>query len=156
MAAPFYDVLLVCHLAAVFVGFGAVGVAGWAAAEGAKASDPASDERLLRFFRPGRDWPARLVLLVPVFGLAMLFGGDRGAVSAVWPWAGLALWVVAAGHLIGLGWPNEKKAQLALAAETDREGARGDFRLACKKMERASAVAIVCFVAAAVLMVWQP
>lgn len=156
MAAPIYDVLLVCHLAAGLIGFGAVGVAGWAAADGARSKEPTSDERLLRFFKLGPDWPARLVLVVPVFGLAMLFGGDSRAVSSVWPWAGLALWTVAAGHLLGLAWPNEKRAQHALGASSRGEARGDDFRLACKKMERASAVAIVCFVLALALMIWQP
>ncbi len=153
MAAPLYDALLVCHLAAALIGFGAVAIGGWSAADGQKAASPRSDERLLRFFKPGRDWPSRLVLVVPVFGLALLLGGDRSAIAHPWPWAGLFVWLVAAGHLLGLGWPAEHRAQQALAGG---EGDLEEFRSACKKMERAAAVASVCFVAAVILMIWQP
>jgi hypothetical protein len=153
MAAPLYDALLVCHLAAALIGFGAVAVAGWSAADGRKAASPWADERLTRFFKPGRDWPSRLVLAVPVFGLALLLGGDRSAISQPWPWAGLLVWLVAVGHLLSLGWPAEHRAQQALAGGDD---ALEDFRSACRKMERAAAVVSVCFLAAVVLMIWQP
>jgi hypothetical protein len=157
MAAPLYDVLLICHLASAFIGFGAVAIAGWSAAAGRQSERPWQDERLLRFFRLGRDWPSRLVLVVPAFGLSMLFGGDKGAVSAPWPWAGLFLWCVAVGHLLGLGWPAERRAQLALAASTEDGGASAaEFRAACRKMEWAAAVASVCFVLVVALMILQP
>lgn len=156
MAAPLYDVLLLCHLASALIGFGSVAVGGWAAARGRQSHSPTDDEWLLRFYREGTDWPSRLVLLVPIFGLAMLFGGDHQDIGAVWPWAGLGLWLVAVGHLFAIGWPAEQKAQRALALLVKEQGHPSHFVQACKAMERAAAVTSICFVVAVVLMIWQP
>jgi hypothetical protein len=156
MPAPLYDVLLLFHVAAALIGFGSVAIGGWEASRARHRRDPANDERIVRFFRPGIDWPARLVLLVPVLGLVLLFGGDREAVAQAWPWAGLALWCVAVGHVIGIGWPAEARAQRELAALSSSEASKEAFVVACARMERAAAVASLCAVAAIVLMVVQP
>ncbi|HLI43641.1 MAG TPA: DUF2269 family protein [Acidimicrobiales bacterium] len=156
MPAPLYDVLLLFHVASALIGFGSVAIGGWAASRARHRREPAGDDRVVRFFRPGIDWPARLVLLVPVLGLAMLFGGDREAVGQAWPWAGLALWCVGAGHVIGIGWPAEAQAQRELAALSRGEVSKEGFVAACARMERAAAVASLCAVAAIVLMVVQP
>lgn len=156
MPGALYDVLLLCHLAVGFIGFGAVAVAGWAASVGRRRGSAGGDEWVLRFFSEKGGWPSRLVLLVPVFGLAMVFGGDRHAVGAAWPWAGLALWAVAIGHLLFIGWPAEARARGALSAGSEPERPEVDFATACGRLERASAVASLCFVVAVALMVWQP
>jgi hypothetical protein len=156
MAAPLYDVFLLCHLASALIGLGAVAVAGYAASRGKQSASPRDDEWLLRFFREGTDWPSRLVLLVPVFGLTMLFGADHQDLAAAWPWVGLGLWLVAAGHLVFLGWPAETRAQRALAGLVGGAEPDGTFARACGQMERAAGIASVCFVLAVAVMIWQP
>ncbi len=159
MPAPAYDILLIAHIACAFIGFGSIAVSSLAARRGRSSADPASEPWVVRFFREGTDWPGRLIFLVPLFGLAMLFGGDRTDISKVWPWLGLGLWTVAVGFSTGLGWPAEADAQRSLAAlcdGDDAEGSLSSFRAACTRMERSTQVATVCFVVAVALMLWQP
>jgi hypothetical protein len=186
MSGPLYDLLLVGHVVVAVVGFGAVAVSGRMASSAYRTADPAGDPRVLRFFREGPDWPARAIFLVPVLGLALLFGGDRSDVHAAWPWIGLAIWVGVAGLATAWCWPAEQAAQAALArlvslrdvaslrdgaslrdeaslgrplAERDGEAVRGalpEFLAACRSLERASGVISVCFVLAVAVMIIQP
>lgn len=162
VSAPFYDVLLLLHIAAGLVGFGAIAVAGLRARAGRRSPDPGGDSSLRRFFAPGSDWPARAIFLVPLLGLALLLGGDWPDVSAAWPWIGLIIWIGAAGIATGGCWPAERSAQEALA---HLEGAGDDearsawtttFRASCRRMERSVGCISLCFLAAVAVMVVQP
>jgi hypothetical protein len=174
MSGPLYDLLLVMHVVVGVVGFGAVAMSGRMASSAYRTADPAGDPRVLRFFRKGPDWPARAIFLVPVLGLALLFGGDRSDLHAAWPWIGLAIWVGVAGLATAWCWPAEQAAQAALArlvslraeaslggplAERDGEAVRGalpEFLAACRSLERASGLISVCFVLAVAVMIIQP
>ena len=162
MSAPAYDVLIVLHVAASLVGFGAIAVSGLRARAGRRSGDPANDSSLRRFFAPGPDWPARAIFLVPLLGLGLLFGGDRGDVSAAWPWIGLAIWFGAVSMATAVCWPAEREAQAALG---HLAGGRGEeagsdwattFQLSCQRMERSVGWISLCFLAAVVVMVLQP
>jgi hypothetical protein len=161
VSTPAYDLLLVAHVLAALVGLGAIAAAGVAASSGRGSPDPVSDESVRRFFKPGPDWPARAIYLVPLLGLALLFGGDRGDAHAAWPWIGLGLWIVAAGLATGVTWPAERNAQNALAElrgappETSR-ALLWQFRESCRRIEVAAGAISVCFVAAIVVMIVQP
>lgn len=192
MSGPLYDVILVAHVVAAVVGFGALAASGVAASSGRRSPDPVGDESVRRFFRVGRDWPARAIFLVPVFGLILLLGGDRSSLHEVWPWIGLGLWTATAGVATARCWPAETAAQRAFAVLTATgDGAAGnvteaggapetgtgpgaatsgaaaagaaevasplsEFRAACRRMEAAAGVTSICFVAAVVVMIWQP
>lgn len=160
MPKPLYDLLLICHVAVAFIGFGSIAIAGLFARRGVVSEAPGEDETVVRFFRPGTDWPGRLVLLVPVFGLAMLFGGDTVDVPAVWPWIGLGLWTVAVGLVSATCWPAERAAQQQmLAVHEGGDGAvaaTGAFRDACRRLERGAGLVSVLFVLAVTVMIWQP
>lgn len=157
MPSPLYDVLLICHVVAGFAGFGSIAVSGWAAAAGRRSGNPGGEERVVRFFRIGVDWPGRLIFAVPVLGLALLFGGHRGDAGAAWPWLGLGLWIVATGFASGVAWPAERRAQRELAAVISGDrAALAPFAEACLRVERAAAAVTVCFVLAVVVMIWQP
>jgi hypothetical protein len=166
VSGPAYDLLLVAHVVVALVGFGAIAAAGIAASSSLRCDDPANDASVRRFFKKGRDWPARMILLVPVLGLALLLGGDRSAESAAWPWVGLCIWVVAAGVASGICWPAEHAAQTALgelavaAGGEDADGAAeslvAEFRASCRRMELATGAISVCFVAAVAVMIVQP
>jgi hypothetical protein len=156
MPAPLYDVLLVLHVAAAAGGFGAVAVSGDMARRARCARAPAAEERFVRFFKPGTNWPSHLVFLIAPLGLALLLGGDRGALGQPWPWIGLTLWALAVGILSGVGWPAERLAQRSLAADPGDATELVAFRAACARVELASAAAALAFLAAAALMVWQP
>ncbi len=157
MPPPLYDVLLILHVATALIGFGSIAVGGLYARRGAASPAPSGEDRLVRFFAPGVDWPARLIFVVPALGLAMLLGGDRPAVGHLWPWLGLAIWFLAAGVATARTWPAEKRAQRALSdlAAGEADGL-ARFRLACRQMEGAAAVVAVCFVAVVALMIVQP
>ncbi len=117
--SPGFDLLLVAHVVAGIVGFGAIAAAGYEARAGVLAEDPARDLGLRRFFRPGTDWAGHAIFLVPVLGLSLLLGAERRSVGAVWPWLGLGLWLVAAGVATGVCWPAERRAQQALSRLVD-------------------------------------
>jgi hypothetical protein len=161
VSGPAYDLLLVAHVLAGLVGFGAIAIAGLAASSSRRCHDPANDLATRRFFKKGRDWPAHVILLVPVLGLLLLFGGDRSAATAPWPWIGLGLWVVAVGIASGVCWPAERRAQETLE---ELIGAPADesvpliarFRASCRRMELATGAISVCFVVAVTLMIVQP
>lgn len=157
MPKPLYDVLLICHVAAAVLGFGSIAVGGAVASGARRSRAPAKEERFVRFFREGTDWPGRLIFLVPALGLTLLLGGDSAAVSSLWPWAGLALWTTAAGLASGLGWPAERRAQREMTALAAGGRGRSEaFCQACARMEVAASATSVLFALAVTLMVWQP
>lgn len=161
VSGPAYDLLLVSHVVVALVGFGAIAVAGLAASSSRRSDNPASDAATLRFFKQGPDWPARTIFLVPMLGLALLFGGDRTDLHAAWPWIGLCIWVVAAGIASGVCWPAERSAQATLeeltAAPADELASLvAEFRASCRTMELATGAISVCFVAAVAVMIIQP
>lgn len=167
MSGALYDLVLIAHVVAGVVGFGALAAGGFAASAARHSPDPLGEEAVRRFFKPGRDWPARLIFLVPVLGLLLLFGGDRPAAHDPWPWIGLGLWLVTAAVATARCWPAEAQAQRAFAAlsssaSSGRGGAGveasllGDFRSACRRMEAAAGLTSICFLAAVVVMIWQP
>ncbi|MGH9170463.1 MAG: hypothetical protein ACRD0Z_06280 [Acidimicrobiales bacterium] len=151
MTSPFYDIVFVAHVVVAFVGFGAIGMAGLAASRGRHLVAPEGDANTRRFFKPGTDWPARLIFLVPVLGLVLLFGSDRTATHGFWPWMGLAIWVVAGAAATGWCWPAERRAQKALEEERI-----DDFRRACYQIETAVGLISICFVFALLVMIVQP
>ncbi|MGO9197300.1 MAG: DUF2269 family protein [Acidimicrobiales bacterium] len=157
MPAPLYDILLILHIASALIGFGSIAVGGVAASAGRRSGDPACEERVVRFFREGTDWPGRVIFVVPVIGLVMLLGGDHADIGHAWPWLGLGLWFVASGLASGLGWPAERRAQRELAAiRSGDSGSSASFTEACARMEQAAALVSVCFVLVVALMIWQP
>jgi hypothetical protein len=161
VSGPVYDLLLVAHVGVALVGFGAIAVAGLAASSARRSDDPANDLATQRFFKPGRDWPARAILLVPVLGLALLYGGDRSDAGSAWPWIGLVIWVAAVGIASGIGWPAERAAQETLeeltgAPAADRAPLVAQFRASCRRMELTTGAVSVCFVAAMAVMIFQP
>jgi uncharacterized membrane protein len=161
VSRPVYDLLLVAHVFVGLVGFGAIAIAGLAAAAARRSGDPATDASVRRFFKPGPDWPARMVLLVPVLGLGLLYGGDRSKVGTPWPWIGLCIWILAVGIASGICWPAERAAQTKLGELTGApaEGSASlvaQFRASCRQMELATGAISVCFVAAVAVMIIQP
>jgi hypothetical protein len=168
MKSPVYDVLLVAHVLAAVIGFGALAATGSFAANARRADDPRASATLRSYFRPGRNWAGRVLYLLPLLGVALLAVGDHEGVGEAWPWIGLALWLVAAGIATGRLWPAEREIQHLLgeaapAASGGRPspmaGARGAepaLAGACRRAERAAALTSLCFVAALAVMIVQP
>lgn len=169
MTGPLYSSVIVAHVLAAVVGFGALGATGSYAAglRRCLSSAPAPSPSTLRYFRPGRNWAARSILLVPVLGATLLVLGHGRDLGRAYPWIGLGLWLSATAVASGVMWPAEREIQ-DLVAPPARTGASGGLDAetdpgraevlasACLRCERAAAVTSVLFVAALVVMIAQP
>lgn len=126
---PVFGVLLVLHVLAAVVGFGALVVSGIQGLLLARAADAARVDALRRFFRPGVNWAARAVYLVPVLGASLVADGRRqynfGDAFVV---TGLALWAATVLLAEAVLWPAERRVQAALHPGDGgrREGAGAD------------------------------
>ncbi len=177
VTSPLYDTVMAFHVLAAVVGFGALGSTGAYAAAARRARDPFASVSLRRYFGSGRNWAARAVLLVPLLGGALLGLGGGRDLAAAWPWIGLAIWTVAVAVASAVLWPAEREIQRLLAfapggrpatatgpgpePEPAREpgagrGARHAVSAAARRAELASAATSLLFVAALVVMIWQP
>lgn len=154
MHSALYSVVLALHVASGLGGFGAVALTGWFAAALRRPSGARDVERLRRYFRPGRNWVARALLLVPVFG-ATLLALDHGAdVGRAYPWIGLAIWLVAMALVSAVVWPGERAIQQALARSTPAVDEA--LQATCLRLERAAGITSVLYVVAVAVMVIQP
>lgn len=146
-----YDVVLLAHVLAALIGFGAVGVAG-ANALALGRSGPRA-ESVRRYYRPGVNWGGRILFLVPVFGVALvqMSRGDW-SFSDGWITVGIALWAVVAVVAEMVLWPTERRLQEAVAE--DRPVAA--IRTQCALVAALSASFVLVLVVATVVMVAKP
>lgn len=174
VTSPLYDVVMAFHVLAAVVGFGALASTGAYAAALRRQSDPFASPAVLRYFTPGRNRAARVILVVPLLGGLMLGLGGGRDVGAPWPWIGLAIWTAATGLASAVIWPAEREIQELLASGDDRSEAEGRddagaspppappatlvrrVGAAARRADRAAAATSLLFVAALVVMVWQP
>jgi hypothetical protein len=152
VSGPAYDVVEVLHVASAVVAFGSLAATGRYAASLRQRADPFADASARRYFKPGRNWAEWALFLVPVFGGALVAMGGAAIADHAWPWIGLAIWLVAVGAATGGVFPAERALQEQLAANAGGTV----IRTAATRCERWSAVTSVLFVAALVVMVWQP
>ena len=146
-----YDLVLLAHVLCALVGFGAVGVAGGYALA-LRRPGPAS-EAVRRYYRPGVNWGGRILMLVPVFGVALVVmsQGDF-SFSDGWITIGIALWAVVAVVAELVLWPTERLLQQAVV--DDRPA--GDLRTPCARVAVLAASFEVVLVVATVVMVAKP
>ena len=152
MTRPATAVLLVAHVVAVVVAYGALGLTGVYARTARTAVDPFDSDRLTRYFRPGHNLAARVLYLVPAFGFALLLAEPTTEFSRAYPWIGLGIWTVSIAIATSTVWPNEAAIQTLLAAGRT-PGARTALRDRCRSLERATGVLVVLFVAGVVVMI---
>jgi hypothetical protein len=167
---PGYDLLLVVHVLAALVGFGAVATSAWHARALHPGASPEARKAAQRFFRPGLNLPARVVYVVPASGVGLVvqsgghFGFEDGFVVA-----GLLGWVVAVGLLEVVAWPAERRIaeELGRAAGTgDRVAdattsahervASGELARLGLRLERGATAAVLLAIAVAVTMFLRP
>ena len=160
MTGPLYSSVVVLHVLAGVVGFGALGATGTYAAAVRRASARPVAPAVRRFFRPGPNWAGRAILAVPLLGGLLLFLGRGRDVGRAFPWIGLAIWVAATGVASAVLWPAERALQRHVAALADDGTGDGvpdvSALAAARRCERAAAVTSVLFAAALVVMVAQP
>ena len=146
-----YDLVLLAHVLAALVGFGAVAVAG-AYALALSRSGPDS-EAVQRYYRPGANWAGRVLFLVPVLGVALVaMGQGDWSWSDGWILAGLVLWVVVALAAEMVLWPAERGLQAAIG---DRPPT-ARLRSQCLRVVVLASALCLLLVAATVIMVAKP
>ena len=152
---PVFDLVLGLHVLCAVAGFGALGATGAYASAARRSPDPSASASLARFFSPGRNWGARAVLAVPVFGAGLLaIGHDAGR---AYPWIGLAVWFAATGIASAVVWPGERGLQRLFAeGAAVPEGRIAELRALAARVERGAAATSLCFVLALVVMIAQP
>ncbi|HWD23999.1 MAG TPA: hypothetical protein VG368_00905 [Acidimicrobiales bacterium] len=152
MSTSLGAILLIAHVVAVVVSYGALGVTGTFARIARTVDDPFSAERLTRFFRPGHNLAGRVLFLVPFLGFGLLFTEPSGDLTRAYPWIGLAIWTVSIAVATGRLWPAESDLQERLASGP-APGAREIVRAHARVIERSATVLVLCFLAAFVVMV---
>lgn len=159
---PGFDLLLLCHVACVLLGFASMVVSAVQASRLRGLGSGPLPEALRRYYAPGTNWFGRILYGVPVFGFALLAdsGGTFGF-GDLWVVLGLVAWLGAAGAAEGLLWPAERRIQAALAAGALPTGPSG-AALAPSLVGEARTIALVgwsiavILVVVTVLMVAQP
>lgn len=155
--SPLYGVVLVLHVLAAVVGFGALGTTGAYAAALRRTNGGSVSEGVARYFAPGTNRAARALLLVPLLGGALLALGRGRYVGLAWPWIGLALWTGAVAVASAVVWPGERRVQqLVAAVAKEVPDPLAEARHLARRVERGTAVTSLLFVAALVVMIWQP
>ena len=162
MTSPGYVALMLAHALCALIGFGALGTTGAYAHAITKSQNPYASEALQRFFRPGHNLASAMIGLVPVLGAALLFAQHGKDAHLLYPWIGLALWVVAAGIATGLIWPAERKLQLLLASRRAVSSTapsaieQGELAQIARRCLLGAMLTTGCFLGAFVVMIAQP
>lgn len=152
-----FSLLLVAHVAAALVGFGALGLSGVQAARARRGPTAPGAETVRRWFRPGANWAGRVVYLVPVLGYALV-ADSQGAfdVGDGFVVVGLVLWLAAAVLAEGVLWPAERRLQRQVGERWEVAATEPGFQRDCRLATGAAAVMAVVFVAALVVMFGKP
>jgi uncharacterized membrane protein len=146
-----YDLVLLAHVLTALIGLGAIVVAAGCALALSR-SGPAS-EPLRRYYRPGVNWAGRVLVLVPVFGVALIaMSHGEWSFSDPWVGIGLVLWLVVAAVAELVLWPAERRLQEVVGAPS----AGTDPRSLCLRLVAVAAVLALVLVAATVVMVAKP
>ncbi len=153
---PAFSVVLVLHVLAAAVGYGAMVMTGVQADRVRRGPRAPGAESARAFFRSGANWAARAVYLVPVLGVSLV-AMSRGAfgVGDTFVDVGLGVWVASVTVAETVLWPAERAVQRAL-----RDGWPDDdlapLARECRRVTRASAFLGTAFVGVAVVMAVKP
>ena len=152
-----YSILLLLHVAAAVVGFGALAATGVQAARVRRGPGQESAAALRRYFRPGTNWAARALYGVPLLGAGLLVD-SKGAWDAGdgWVVAGLVLWLAATVLAEAVVWPGERRIQVLVTDRWDDPAATGALQRDCTRVAVASGLLLAVFVAAVVVMAAKP
>ena len=152
-----YSVLLVLHVAAAVVGYGALLVTGVQAARARRGPAQPDAEGVRRYFRPGINWAGRSLYAVPVLGF-VLVADSRSAFSSgdAFVVVGLVLLAISVVVAEAVVWPAERRIQEIVTERWGEERFRATLERDCTMVATASAVLTVLFVVAVVVMVGKP
>jgi len=149
-----YTLLLIAHIAAAVVGFAALFFTGFEASKARQGPRAKGADAVRRYFRPGVNWAARVLYLVPVLGFALLAdSGGAFDLSDSFVLIGLVLWFAAIAIAEALVWPAEKRIQDVVASEWQASDA---FTKDCNVVVVSTCVLAIIFVFALVIMFGKP
>lgn len=153
---PAFSVVLLLHIASAIVGFGAMVLTGVQGARLRRGPDAPGAAAVARFFRPGTNWAARAVYLVPVLGLTLV-AMSRGAFDLGDGFVdiGLGIWLTSVLVAELVLWPGERRIQQALAGGWP-DTVDGELDRACRQVAWCAPVLAAAFVGAASVMVIKP
>ena len=157
-----YDIVLVIHVLSAVVATVAIAVAGGAAIalRSTLVGGRPLSAGLERYYRPGVNWAGRTVMLVPIFGFALVgMSGGQWKIDDAWVSIGLVMWLVVAVVAEVLLWPAERRLQAAVTEGLDpgapgRSGAL--VATLCLRCGLLGVGLVVILVAASFLMVAKP
>jgi hypothetical protein len=152
-----YSVLLLLHVAAAVVGFGALAVTGAQAGRARRGPGQPGAEGVRRYFRPGVNWAGRVLYVVPVAGFGLV-ADSNGAFAAAQGFvvSGLVLWVLATAVAEAVVWPGERRLQQLVTEAWDEPIAMAAIDSEAQRVQVAAVVTTVVFVVAVVLMFGKP
>lgn len=152
-----YSVLLLLHVGAAVVGFGAVSLTGVQAARARRGPAQPGAASIRRYFRPGVNWAGRILYAVPVLGFALV-ADSSGAFEAGdgFVVAGLLMWLAGATLAEAVVWPAERRIQAVVTERWDDPAMRSVLERDCGFASAAAAVVAGIFVASVVVMVGKP
>ena len=152
-----YSVLLLLHVVAAVIGFGALAVTGVQAQRARRGPAQPSADGVRRYFRPGVNWPGRVLYAVPVLGVALVADSRRAFdVGDGFVVAGLVLWVLSAVMAEVVVWPAERRIQEVVTDRWGEDSSGGDLQRDCTTVARASVVLAGIFALGVVVMVGKP
>lgn len=155
-SGPAFSVVLLLHVASAVVGFGAMVITGVQAARVRRGPDAPGAGAVVRYFRPGVNWLARVIYLVPVLGLSLI-ALSRGVfgLGDLFVDVGLGVWLASVVVAELVLWPGERRIQRALL-----EGwpPRIDMELdrVCRHVAWTAPILAALFIGAAAVMVIKP
>lgn len=169
-----FDIVLILHVGCLLVGLASVlttGIQAWRARGG---PDDAGSPSVARYFRPGINWPGRVLYLLLVFGF-VLVAMSRGVYGFgdAFVQVGLVLWITAVATAEMVVWPGERTLQAIVSGhgaahrpargpiEGDRESplrwaATGEARRVATRVALSAWAVCAVLVAATVVMVQKP
>jgi len=149
---PLFGILLALHVAAALGGFGALVATGVQGYRLPRVREPQAVEQLQRFFRPGTNWAARVLYLVPVLGAALVTAsGGTYHFDDRFVEVGLGLWAVAAVIAEAVLWPAERRVQRSLRAGWPQQPG-AELRRDCRTLSWSAGALAAVFLVAVVVM----
>lgn len=147
--SPVYDGLLILHVVAGILGYGAIAFSGVFAR---RVISEGTNESTRRYFDGKVNIPGQFVGLVPILGVILLVvgTGNIAFISKAWFLVALAIWILTAGMSYSLIFPNEKRLAVSMRQRTPDVGSLA------KTIEKLSAVCSVLYVVAFYMMLFKP
>ena len=165
MKDPIYDLIMILHVLSATIGFGTLIASGIYSLNFRKCKDVYNSKHLKTYFTGKTNYMGYVIFFVPVFGVILLYMGHWHQLTHPYPWVGISCWGIGAlvanliifpqEKLIGI-YLNENKLTQQERSKVSMESNSINLQQISLRIERAAAVAAICFTLATVFMVIQP